>query len=165
MQTQGRTELKKMRAVEALKAVLTHASGVKLRNIDAEPSKASSDIDIVAQIEVYGHNHTLACMLLPNDAPKPVRDSVAGFYDRAVKVAKNATPVLITQHLSSDLQKLCRDTCVGVLDLKGNARLELGEIFIACQQMACHQKSHRKVSPKLSDARSAGASVHNDAVA
>jgi hypothetical protein len=157
MQTQGRTDLKKMRAVEALKSVLTHASGVKLRNIDAEPSKASSDIDIVAQIEVYGHNHTLACMLLPNDAPKPMRDSVAGFYDRAVKVAKNATPVLITQQLSSDLQKLCHDTCVGVLDLKGNARLELGEIFIACQQSACHQKVHRKVSSKLADTQPAGA--------
>jgi hypothetical protein len=154
-------ELKRMRAVEALKSVLTHASGVRLRNIDAEPSKTGSDVDIIAQIEVYGHNHTLACMLMPNDAPKQMRDSVAGFCDRAVKVAKGATPVLITPRLSTDLQKLCHETCVGVLDLHGNARLELGEVFIACQQV-CHQKTSRKVSSKLAESETVS---HNSAVA
>jgi hypothetical protein len=157
-------ELKRMRAVEALKSVLTHASGVKLRNIDAEPSKTGGEIDIVAQIEVYGHNHTLACMLLPNDAPKQMRDSMVGLCDRAVKVAKNATPVLITPRLSTDLQKLCHETCVGVLDLHGNARLELGEIFIACQQV-CHQKTHRKESSKITQPETTGGPAHNSAVA
>ena len=163
MHTQGRMELKRMRAIEALKSVLTHASGVKLRNIDAEPSKAR-DIDIVAQVEIYGRSHTLACKLLPNEAPKQMRDSVAGFYDDAAKFAKDATPVLIASRLSTNLQKLCHDSSIGVMDLRGNARLELGEMFIACQQVSQH-KAVRKVSSKLTQSESAGGPAHNGAVA
>ena len=158
MQTQGRMELKRMRAVEALKSVLTHASGVKLRSIDAEPSKTCSDVDIVVRIEVYGHNHTLACMLLPNDGPEQIHDSLAGFCDRAVTISKDATPILITPRLSADLQKLCREKCVGVLDLRGNARLELGDVFIACQQV-CHQKPQRKTPTRLTQTHSADSAV------
>ena len=164
MHTQGRIELKRMRAIEALKSVLTHASGVKLRNIDAEPQMAGRDIDIVAQVEVYGRNHTLACKLLPNEARKQMRDSVAGFYDCAARISKDATPVLIASRLSTDLQKLCHDSSVGVMDLRGNARLELGEMFIACQQVS-HHKATRRVSSKLAHSESAGGPAHNGAVA
>jgi hypothetical protein len=157
MHTQGRIELKRMRAIEALKSVLTHASGVKLRNIDAEPSNARPDIDIVAQVEIYGRSHTLACKLLPTDAPEQMRDSVTGFYDTAAKIAKGAKPVLIAPRLSTNLQKLCHDSSVGVLDLRGNARLEFGEMFIACQQVS-QPKPPKKAPSKLEHA--SGDSAH-----
>jgi len=127
-------EAKRMRAIEALKSVLTRVSGVKLKNIDTQ--ELESVIDIIAQVEVYGRVHTLACMLVSNDEPQQARESILDFCGRTLKDANNATPVLIAQRLSSDLQKLCRETKAGVLDLEGNARIEVGEAFIACQHVS-----------------------------
>lgn len=135
MQMQGRTEAKKMRAVEALKTVLTHVSGVKLRTIESGFPAADTRIEIIAQVEVYGHSHTLACMLAPNDEPQMLRESVMCFSDQAGKIAQNATPVLIASHVSSSLQSICRENNVGMVDLDGNACIELGDLFIRCRQI------------------------------
>lgn len=134
MQMLEQTESNRMRAIAALKSVLTRVSGVKLKNIDAQ--ELESVVDIVAQVEVYGRAHTLACMLVSSDEPQQLRESIVDFCGRTLKVANNATPVLIAPRLSSDLQKLGRETKAGVLDLEGNARLELGEAFIACQHLS-----------------------------
>ena len=106
MQTQGRTESKRMRAIEALKSVLTNVSGVKLRHLEVDSLIIQQDVDILAQVDVYGHSHTLACMLVPNDDPQQVRDSVVCFCDRAMKMGPDATPVLIAPKISSELQRL-----------------------------------------------------------
>jgi hypothetical protein len=146
MQTHGRMESKKMRAAEALKAALTHVSGVKLRNIEVEPLRSEQNIDIVAHIEIYGHSHTLACILLPNEKPEQVRQTVAGFCDRTLKVAGNATPVLIAPKSSAYLQKLCRESRAGMLDLAGNARIELGDVFIACHHVVARSDAHQRAA-------------------
>jgi hypothetical protein len=136
MQMLEQRDSKRMRAVEALKSVLTHVSGVKLKTIDVDSQQIESVIEIVAQVEVYGRAHTLACMLVSSDQPQQTRESILDFCGRALSGAKNATPVLIAQRLSSDLQKLGRETNAGVLDLEGNARIEVGEAFIACQRLS-----------------------------
>ena len=137
MQMLERTESSRTLAIEALKSVLTHMSGVKLKNINIDTQQQlESVIDIIAQIEVYGRAHTLACMLVSSDEPQPARESILDFCERTLKGAAGATPVLIAPRLSTDLQKLARGTNAGVLDLEGNARIELGETFIACQQVS-----------------------------
>jgi len=152
MQMQEQTELERMRAIEALKSVLARVSGVKLKNIAAQ--ELESVVDIVAQVEVYGRAHTLACMLVSSDEPQQSRESIVDFCGRTLKIAKNATPVLIAPRLSSDLQKLVRETKAGVLDLEGNARLELGEMFIACQHLSqpetqCGQPETQRKPPRM----------------
>jgi hypothetical protein len=134
MQMQEQAEAKRMRAIEALRSVLTRVSGVKLKHIDTQ--ELESVIDIIAQVEVYGRVHTLACMLVSNDEPQQARESILDFCGRTLNVENNATPVLIAQRLSTDLQQLGRETKAGVLDLEGNARIEVGEAFIACQQVS-----------------------------
>ena len=134
MEMLEQVESKRMRAIEALKSVLTRVSGVKLKNIDTQ--ELESVTDIIAQVEVYGRAHTLACMLVSNDEPQQARESILDFCGRTMNVANNATPVLIAQRLSSDLQRLGRETKAGVLDLEGNARIEVGEAFIACQHVS-----------------------------
>ena len=153
MQMLEQTKSKRMRAVEALKSVLTHVSGVRLKTIEVDAYQIESVIDIVAQIEVYGRAHTLACLLVSSDAPMQSRESILDFCGRALNGECNATPVLIAPHLSSDLQRLGRETKAGVLDLEGNARIEIGEAFIACQQVSrpeTHRKSPRMHSVKTS---------------
>ena len=160
MQMLEQTESKRMRAVEALKSVLTHVSGVKLKTIDVDATQIESVIDIVAQIEVYGRAHTLACMLVSSDEPQQSRETILDFCSRALHGANSATPVLIAPRLSFDIQELGRETRAGVLDLEGNARIEVGEAFIACQQVSRPQ-THRK-APRVHSVKS---SAHAGAAA
>jgi hypothetical protein len=143
MQTHGRIESKKMRAAEALRSVLTHVSGIKLRELDVEPLNPEQHIDILARVEIYGRSHTLVCLLLPNDKPEQVRETIAGFCSEAVKAAGNITPVLIAPKRTTHLLSLCREACAGMLDLDGNARIEVGDTFIACHQVP-RSNVHRK---------------------
>ena len=160
MQMLEQTESKRMRAVEALRSVLTHVSGVKLKTIDVDAKQIETVIDIVAQVEVYGRAHTLACMLVSSDEPHQNRETILDFCSRALNSANNATPVLIAPRLSFDLQKLGRETRAGVLDLEGNARIEVGEAFIACQQVS-RPETHRK-APRVHSIKS---SAHAGAAA
>ncbi len=49
----------------------------------------------------------------------------------------DATPVLIAPHLSPEAQALCKETRVAFLDLEGNARLFVGEVFIVMRSLPC----------------------------
>lgn len=160
MQMLEQTESKRMRAVEALKSVLTHVSGVKLKTIDVDAKQIETVTDIVAHVEVYGRAHTLACMLVSSDEPQQNRESILDFCNRALHGANNAIPVLIASRLSSDLQELGRETSAGILDLEGNARIEVGEAFIACHQLG-RPGTHRK-APRVHAVKS---SAHAGAAA
>jgi len=154
MQMLEPTESRRTLAIEALKSVLTHVSGVKLKNIDVDTKQQlESVIDIIAQIEVYGHAHTLACMLVSSDEPQPARESILDFCERTLKGAAGATPVLIAPRLSTDLQRLARGTNAGVLDLAGNARIELGETFIACQHVSRPVITVQRKAPRVQAAK------------
>jgi hypothetical protein len=139
MQMQGRIESKRMRAMEALKAVLSNVSGVKLVDFESQ----QDEHEVVALIQVYGRKRKLACMIVPNDEPRQVHQSLIRLCDRAMHHAMNATPVLIAPRTSADLLTLCRETGVGLLDFEGNARIELEDLFIRCQQTTRHAGHHK----------------------
>jgi len=147
MYTTNRTITKRVQAVEALKTVLSHVSGVKLGTINMVSPVAEEAADIVAHVQIYGRHHTLACMVVPDAEPHIVRDSVMQFCDRAVRGADNATPILIAQRFTPELQILSREIRAGLIDLQGNARIECGEMFIACQntnRVLAHQRPVRE---------------------
>lgn len=146
MKAPDRPESEKKRAMEALKAVLQRVSGVRLMSIDADVPAVDRKIDIVAEVDVHGHSHTLACMVMAENEPQGMHEALAACLDRALELSANAMPVLIAHRLSTELQMLCRESKAGVLDLDGNARLEMGEVFIACQMVAQH-RAHRVQEP------------------
>jgi len=150
-------------AVEALKAVLHQVSAIKLKNIDTDSAEPKSKADIVAHVEVYGHNHTLVCMMMSGDEPQSVREALAEFCDHALQLCDNTTPVVIAPRFSEDALALCRENKTGLLDRDSNARIELGEVFIALQllpHVTAHQPRvsavhtvHRNVTQGLSRRR------------
>ncbi len=153
MQIHSRSESRKFQAIEALKSALLRASGVRIKEI--EPIgvfEAGREIEILAQVEIYGRSHTLACMLVPNDRPEQVRDSVLDFCRRTTNAAGDTTPVLIALRTSAALQRLCREIKAGMIDLQGNARLEIGELFIACQQVSHPIEQRKTPRPHMTDA-------------
>lgn len=149
MQVRSRSESQKCRAIEALKSTLLRVSGVKVKTIDCIGAFEESEIEILADVEIYGRSHTLACMLVPNERPERVRKSVLGFCRRATDAASDTTLVLIAPQISSGLQRLCREIRAGMIDLQGNARLEVGELFIACQQFTQPIEQRKTPSPRI----------------
>jgi hypothetical protein len=152
MQAHSRSESRKCRAIEALKSTLLRVSGVKVKEIDCIGVFQEGEIEILAQVEIYGRSHTLACMMVPNERPELVRKSVLGFCHRATDAASDTTPVLIAPRISSGLQRLCREIKAGMIDLQGNARLEIGEIFIACQQVSQAAAQRKTPAPHIAHA-------------
>jgi hypothetical protein len=135
-------------AVEALKAVLQQVSAIKLKNIDADSAEPKGKADIVAHVEVYGHSHTLVCMMMSGDEPQSVREALAEFCDHALQLCDKSNPCCIAPRFSEDALALCREKKAGHLDLDGNARIDLGEVFIA-RQLLPHVTAH---PPQVSSA-------------
>ena len=114
-----------LRATEALRALLGQVSVIKLKDIRRE-SKGS----VLAHVEVLGHSHTLACEVHSNAQPENLRNALRQMRNDAAHRTGAAIPVLIAPYLSPEAQTLCKESHAGFLDLEGNARLAMGEVFI-----------------------------------
>lgn len=123
------------RAAEALKSVLHQVSQIKLNRIDLDSPQPDLKVDIMAHINVHGHSHTLMCKVRASGRPEHVRMALEEFHVNAAHFARNATPVLIAPHFSEEAKALCRKNNAGFLDLEGNARIDLGEVFIGKRSM------------------------------
>jgi hypothetical protein len=126
------------RAAEALKALLSQVSGVRLTEVKREPLARGQAAEIVARIDVFGQTHTLACEVHSDGEPDHVRAALHGLRDSAAHLPANTTPLLIAPYLSPEAQAFCKENQAGFLDLEGNARLTVGEVFIGMRSLPCH---------------------------
>ena len=117
-------------AADALKSVLHHVSQVKIKDIELDSPRADLKVDILAYLDVQGHSHTLVCKVRASGRPDHVRTALQEFQGHASDFSPDATPVLIAPYFSEEARALCRESKAGFLDLEGNARLELGDVFI-----------------------------------
>jgi hypothetical protein len=116
------------KAAEALKAVLHQVSQVKLKDISLPDPDLKTDI--VASVDVHGHRRTLVCRVKASGRPEHVLVALDELQSLAGQFDGDAMPVIIAPHLSEEAQALCGARKAGFLDLAGNARLDLGEVFI-----------------------------------
>lgn len=117
-------------AAEALKSVLRQVSQIKLKEIDLDSPRPDLKVDILAHVDIHGHSHTLMCKVRASGRPEHVRIALEEFHVQNVQFSENTIPVLIAPHFSEEAKALCRESNAGFLDLAGNARLDLGEVFI-----------------------------------
>jgi hypothetical protein len=129
-------------AAKALATLLGQVSVIKLRHIRSDVPDAVGNIDILAQISVLGRNQTLVCKVVETGEPRPVRAALRKLLDHTAKLAEDATPVIIAPNFSEQAQALCMESDAGFLDLEGNARLFVDEVFIALRSL-----SHRDLRP------------------
>jgi hypothetical protein len=120
----------RIRAAEALRAVLGEVSGTKIREISLPSPDAGSAGAFTASVDVYGHRHTLACEIAPDDQPAHLRALLEGLCGSIASTHAAATPVIIAPHISDEARAMCNESHAGFLDLEGNARIALGEVFI-----------------------------------
>ncbi len=115
-----------LRAAAALKAVLGEVSTIKVKEI----RRASPEHGLTAYVDVCGHGHTLACDVQIDGQPGCVRSALEELHNSAGCGNADAMPVIIAPYLSPEAQALCKEHKTGFIDLEGNARLSLGEVFI-----------------------------------
>lgn len=115
------------RAAEALGAVLHQVSSIKTRDIRFQPAHRRSNI--VACVDVLGRSYRLVCNVADGD-PEHVREALKKLRACADSKKTDATPVLITPRLSEQTRAMCAERKVGCLDLEGNARIAVDEVFI-----------------------------------
>jgi hypothetical protein len=131
------------RAAEALKAVLHQVSQVKLNNIELPDPDLK--IDLVAHVDVHGHRRTLVCSVNTSGRPDLILVALDQLQSLADSFNGDATPVIIAPHLSEEAKALCGERRAGFLDLAGNARLDLGDVFIFRRTLT--QRVHRASAP------------------
>lgn len=132
MKTRNSMDELEARATEALRALLGEVSVIKLKGIRRQARGA-----VLVHVDVLGHSHTLACELRSNTGPENLRNALRELHDDAAHF-RDAVPVLIAPYLSPEAQAVCKENHADFLDLEGNARLALGEVFIGKRALTHH---------------------------
>lgn len=114
-------------AAEALGALLHQVSSIKTKDIKFQPVHRKTDI--LADIDVLGRNHKLVCNVADGD-PEEVRKALQKLRTCADRKKDDTTPVLIAPYLTPKAREMCEKDKVGFIDLQGNARLMVDEVFI-----------------------------------
>ena len=122
MKTKSSMDELELRATEALRALLGQVSVIKLKEIRREKGSMMADVDVL------GHRHTLACEVKSNAHPENLRTALKNLNSSHRKDA--TIPVVIAPYMSPGAQTICKESHAGFIDLTGNARLAMGEIFI-----------------------------------
>lgn len=118
------------RAAEALRHVLAQVSTIKLIEIRHDSAAQPWDGGFVAHVDVLGHSHLLACEVKSSGHLNDLERDVEELRESAARLAPRATPVFIAPYLSPEAQAICKAYASGFLDLEGNARIAVGEVFI-----------------------------------
>jgi hypothetical protein len=147
MKTSDARQDLEVRAAAALKAVLAEVSTIKVKEIRHESPDAGGDSSLMAYVDVFGRHHTLACEVQTDGQPGRLRSTLEELRNCASHRAGEAMPVIIAPYLSPEAQALCKENHAGFIDLAGNARLALGEVFIVKRTMPVPQRnSHRSTA-------------------
>ncbi|HEY2857442.1 MAG TPA: hypothetical protein VGJ21_03450 [Terracidiphilus sp.] len=134
------------RAAEALGTLLHSVSSIKTRDIKFQPAHRKTDI--LADISVLGRSRQLVCSVADGE-PDGVRRALDKLQTSADRRKHDATPILITKHMSAQARALCEERRVGFLDLDGNARLIVDEVFIGKRSVRSGSLSN-PLAPRLS---------------
>lgn len=116
-------------AAEAVRDTLCQSSVVKLKDLYFE-SHGRMGKTLNAQVEIYGHPHLLLCKVSTSCDAGHLEQTFIDLRRVHERFRGAATPVLIAPGLSEEAQELCRESNTGFIDLEGNARLYLDEVFI-----------------------------------
>lgn len=117
-------------AADALTSALSGVSTLKLKAIRCESDAHGSNTGFMAHVDVLGRPHVLACEVKAEGQPTVLRETLLHLHDGEAELEPNVTRVLIAPYLSPQAQALCMQNHAGYLDLVGNARIEIGEVFI-----------------------------------
>jgi hypothetical protein len=127
-------------AIDALRMTLGQISVIKIKEIEVEGHQRSGEGTIIARVEIYGHAHRLVCKMVGSSNSHDLQRAFLDLTKLHARFPGNTTPVLIAPSMSEEAQEFCRQSHTGFLDLEGNARLYLDEVFIVKRSLPLHKK-------------------------
>ena len=133
-------------AIDALRDTLKQISVIKIKEIEIEEHRPRGERTIIARVEIYGHAHTLVCKLVENCDRRELQRAFRELNKLQARFPRN-TQVLIAPLLSDEAQDMCRETNTGFLDLEGNARIYLDEVFIVKRSLPLHKPIPPQAEP------------------
>lgn len=113
------------RASEALIDLLGQITSARHQNVRIDFPAAQPPVDLLARVTVANHSHTLACALLKES----LEATLLTLARAARALGEQVRPVLIAAELDHAAQALCRESGIDFIDMAGNVRLSLDEIF------------------------------------
>ncbi|MGD0470924.1 MAG: hypothetical protein ABSA54_21320 [Terriglobales bacterium] len=141
------------RAKKALTETLGRMFGVDFKDMQRACAKSDRPSGILAHIGMFGHSHTLACAVERDGEPAHIHAALCDFLNRDPHVTESATPVIFAPYLSPAAQIACKDASAGFLDLEGDARLSVDELFIAERSFPCRVATRAVLSPRNGKSR------------
>lgn len=137
------------RAAEALRAVLGEVSSVKLMEMRFETPGHGQASEILAKIDVLGHRHTMTCEVNTEGSQRLLMTGLRNSREGSVDRDANSTFVMIAPYLSPEAQAICKESHTNFIDLQGNARITIGEIFIGKRTMVPRMREPVMIDPSL----------------
>ena len=134
-------------AIEALRQTLRQISVIKVKEISVDRHGTLANRTILGQIEIYGHAHLLACKVVNSCEMSQVKRAAQELHEVQRERGVVVMPILIAPAMSEQAQTLCRENNIGFLDLEGNARVYLDEVFIVKRSL--HHKAIPPPAEKL----------------
>ena len=132
-------------AAEALRHTLSQISVIQVKEIHVE-THGRVDKALIAKVDVTGHAHVLVCKVAQNCDSAHLQHTLTELKRLTLRFP-GATPVLIAPELSGNAQALCCESKTGFLDLEGNARLYLDEVFIVKRSWPRHKELPSPAEP------------------
>lgn len=127
-------------AIDALRMTLGQISVIKIKEIEVEGHRRGGERTIIARVEIYGHAHRLVCKTVSSSNSHDLQNAYLELTKSQTHFPGKTTPVLIAPSMSEEAQDFCRQSHTGFLDLEGNARLYLDEVFIVKRSLPLHKK-------------------------
>jgi len=134
-------------AIRALKQALQEVSGIKVKGIQTESAGGHGAQNIVANIDIYGHERMLVCKVGESTQTLRIRRTLRDLSRAVEDRAEGTMPILIAPKLSQEAQLLCTENHAGFVDLEGNVRLVMKEFFIAKRSLPQRQSLPPQAEP------------------
>ena len=130
-----------IRAKEALTAVLRQVSTIEIKGVEERKTPdLSRQPEFVVHVSVLGRSKALACKVTPSGESRAVRKALREFEEDAARFPGEAIPVIIAPYLPSESRNLCVESRTAFVDFEDNARMILGDIFIAKRSLPRHEQ-------------------------
>lgn len=133
------------RAAAALMTALSEVSTVKVKEIRRETGPEAS---LTVHVDVLGCRHVLTCAVHSDGQPHTLIPAIERLGAPVAQQSAGPMQIVVAPYLSPEAQALCTQKGMGFVDLEGNARLAMGEIFIV-KRILPHRSQHRTASPTV----------------
>ena len=118
------------RAIASIRACLEEVPFIQVKQIRKNQRRGNAEADLVVDLQIKGGSpRQIVVEIKANGQPRLARDAVNQLL-RWCAAFPEAYGVFMAPYISPQSAEICAKEGIGYLDLAGNCRLSLGQVFI-----------------------------------